>query len=1670
MLRKIFTGLLMLNNLVTYGQWADQFADGNFTEAPEWLGEASKFEITGEVLHLNDPLASGSAYLTTPGEAVANATWEFYVEISENPSSTTFTRIYLMADQADISGTVNGYFVMIGGSQDEVSLYRQDGSSTAKIIDGADGRVDDKPVQINIRVTRDMQGNWQLFSRLMSETDFVSEGTIQDQTHTVSSHFGVYCRYTSTRNEAFYFDDFTVSGIPQPDTSPPTIKELTVLSATQLQLTFSENLESTSAQTVSHYRLDGQPVSTVQLSDARTVLLTHNSPLTNGYLYAMNVSGVQDEAGNAIEDTTWQFRYLVAVDAQWQDVIVNEWMPDPNPVVSDLPEAEFIELYNRSAHPFSLQGWTVNDKVLPDHVLLPGQYVILSPASADFAQYGAALELESWPTLPNGGSSLIVKDAYGEIVDSLSYAEDLVQGGYSLERIHLDRPCDQRLNYGLSGNPDGGTPGAQNSLFSDQPDTEAPRVQYATANDPRSVQLHFDEAVVTSEVQIALSPRVGVAQVQSDPTDEKILVLRLTENLVSGTTYQVTISQARDCYGNEAERTTTFYYDNQPPTIERVIWRDTAALELVFNEPLAATGDEEQYIVSNGVGEARSVQWSGDSSSVLVDFPVSLAHEPSYRLIVYGVTDRSGNTADSLAYDIVFRRDIDTVRVVSAYQVNVVFATSPTAASAQTAENYHIDRELGHPNVVVSLSDHEVQLIYDRPLVANKIHELQLKNLVTASGTYLGTPVYRFTYDQKTPSLDSVTAVDVRTLVAHFSEAMAWNPEQSVGAFTIDQGIASPERVELLPDRQSFALYLSRDLLPETTYELSVVGLGDRSGNVITSPKKKDFLYDQQPPSLLHWQVISPNQLQLEFHEPLVVASATDRQHYTLLPDSYPDSVATSLMYPEQVTLFFADPLPESSTILRIVQLADLQGNLLVEPIEVSINRQIPALGKIVPLSATALRLDFTKSVDAAVMETVGNYLLDSLHTPARVAVGGPYDASVTLHWTNPLAAESNHQLSIHRLSDLAGTTVESVTTHFRYDTKVTNIVLDGSAVTVTFTVPLNRTTAADITHYDVAEVGHPVAVILTDPYTVRLVFAQSFAEQAVYTLTLNDLLDQDQHIIPASQHRFGKGQAPGYHQLLISELMADPSPSVGLPEAEYVELFNASDQLLSTQGLRFSDAGTTVVLPTAFLAPQEHLILCNIADQAALAQYGRTLAVSTLPSLNSAGDSLRLTDVYGQEIFTVVYSDDWYNDAEKKRGGWSLEMVDTQRPCGEQDNWAASVDRAGGTPGRENSVRQDNPDRFGPKVLSAFAVSDTVVHVAFDERLDVASTRFAKIYLSEGLVAQTIHCQSKEVIVTLTQALQTEHTYSVRIENVTDCSGNLIRGANNTTTFVLPQTAETGDLLLSELLFRPRSGGEKFVELYNHSDKHIDLKDWHLADLKEDTLANVKTITNHHYVLAPDEYVALTEEPAALKADYPAAPEERLLEVAALPGLPVEEGTLVLLNPSQEIVQQFHYADRDHHPLLTSTQGVSLERITWDGPADNPAIWQSAAQTVNYATPGYRNSQQAGNFASRATLTVDPPVFAPGQAGRADFTRIHYQFGRAGSVANVMIYDAQGRRVRDLARNTTLAEQGFLVWDGTTDDHQRVGIGYYVIFFEIFDTQGRVNVFKEKVVVGGLW
>ena len=88
----------------------------------------------------------------------------------------------MTSDQADLSGPLHGYFVMIGNTQDEISLYKQSGNTITKIIDGVDGRVNLSIVNVRLKVTRDAEGSWELFSDIGITGTYISEGIAQDLT------------------------------------------------------------------------------------------------------------------------------------------------------------------------------------------------------------------------------------------------------------------------------------------------------------------------------------------------------------------------------------------------------------------------------------------------------------------------------------------------------------------------------------------------------------------------------------------------------------------------------------------------------------------------------------------------------------------------------------------------------------------------------------------------------------------------------------------------------------------------------------------------------------------------------------------------------------------------------------------------------------------------------------------------------------------------------------------------------------------------------------------------------------------------------------------------------------------------------------------------------------------------------------------------------------------------------------------------------------------------------------------------------------------------------------------------------------------------------------------------------------------------------------------------
>jgi flagellar hook assembly protein FlgD len=68
--------------------------------------------------------------------------------------------------------------------------------------------------------------------------------------------------------------------------------------------------------------------------------------------------------------------------------------------------------------------------------------------------------------------------------------------------------------------------------------------------------------------------------------------------------------------------------------------------------------------------------------------------------------------------------------------------------------------------------------------------------------------------------------------------------------------------------------------------------------------------------------------------------------------------------------------------------------------------------------------------------------------------------------------------------------------------------------------------------------------------------------------------------------------------------------------------------------------------------------------------------------------------------------------------------------------------------------------------------------------------------------------------------------------------------------------------------------------------------------------------------------------------------------------------------------------------------------------------------------------------------------------------------------MANITVYDGAGRPVRYLVRNSTLGLNGYWNWDGLDDRGNKLPVGTYIVFSELFNLQGRKERLKNTVVL----
>ncbi|MCP4437932.1 MAG: hypothetical protein GY810_03230 [Aureispira sp.] len=1444
-----------------------------------------------------------------------------------------------------------------------------------------------------------------------------------------------------------------------PDATGPSILSADFISPTQITLIFDEVLDATTANNTANYSITGFTITAANYLAPDTVIITINNPMVDQTNYTVNIAnGLTDCSGNAVGATNnASFTYYDIQPATAQDIIFNEVFADYSPVVG-LPQAEYLELYNRSSNTIDLSTLVLNegsDQNLSSYFLTAGSYVLIAKTSQldSFVAYNNVIGVNSL-SLSNNGEELVLKTLTGTIIDSIEYSSSWYQdvakddGGWSLELINPSALCQGSANWIASTNSTGGTPAGQNSVYNNTPDIVGPSVLSANFISSTQVQLEFDETIDgATAINTANYSITGFSVSGAIFQEPSTVILTLNTTMVNQTNYTVVVANGlQDCSGNAvgANNNASFtYLDIQTAAFQDIIFNEIFADE---NPQVGLPPVEylELYNRSSKTIDLATLELDEGSTKPLPSFflqpnsyVIVCAASKKDSFISYGdVVGISSFSLSNGGETIVLRSQtgtlIDSLAYSSAWYQD--FAKDDGGWSL----------ELMNPNLICKGG----------------------LNWIASNDMRGGTPctqnsVYSNTPDTTKPNMLSAEFTDSVTVLLLFDEPLGATSSNTVGNYTIN-GVTFTNAAFHAPD--SVILTTSSNMVDLKIYTVTA-NVNDCSGNAIATNSGSFTYYQIQTPA---FQEIIFNELMLD---PTPVVGLPNKEYIELYNTSNKafDLSGYTLAHTSTGTSSIV------STTLPKYILGPNEFVLLIDDSDeadfLNYNNRL-AVDGLPALNNTGARLQL---IDAFTS-------LDDI-TYSNEWYGNPDkdDGGNSLELINPnhlCKQGGNWRVSISGLGGTPGG-LNSVYTTLPDLTKplVTRVKTpSNTTIDIQFDKNVDAASATTITNYTSVGVSI-VNIALLANNEVRLTLNSAIAVNSSIDLTLQNTDCLGNAVDTTITVSYYNLEVAKHYDILINEIFADTDPVIGLPEFEYVELYNRSNKYINLEGFTFKDKSSKLdTLPYFVLKPESYVLISSVGSKAALGSFGDVIELGVFPDLNVSADYALLRDGAGNVIDGVSYEDDWYGNGDKAAGGWSLERINPNSPCEGIDNWRASEALIGGTPNSANSILQTTPDDLAPSVLRAFPFYADSVRLYLSEAVHDTNSLYSFNYtIDNGMTVTGAYVEPpfyNTVVVGLNTLMTKGVTYTLTLNSgFTDCIGNQI-GVNNEVQFALPEDIEKGDIVLNEVLFNPVSGGSDFIELYNNSNKIVNAGDLILANLDDlGFIYQVEPVITD-WLIFPQEYVAISKDIIQVKDQYTTPNPDNFIQ-NNLPSMGDKEGSIFIYTVNSFIqatpIDSLSYTSNFHTPLLDDENGVSLERIDFNAPTQDPNNWHSASTDVGYATPAYQNSSfMANEIVGDDILQLPKTTFSPDGDGYEDFLLINYNTDALGYVANIDVYDAHGRMVRRLVNGELLADEGTFQWDGARDDGTKARIGIYIILAEIYNDNGDRKRFKKTCVVAG--
>ena len=444
------------------------------------------------------------------------------------------------------------------------------------------------------------------------------------------------------------------------------------------------------------------------------------------------------------------------------------------------------------------------------------------------------------------------------------------------------------------------------------------------------------------------------------------------------------------------------------------------------------------------------------------------------------------------------------------------------------------------------------------------------------------------------------------------------------------------------------------------------------------------------------------------------------------------------------------------------------------------------------------------------------------------------------------------------------------------------------------------------------------------------------------------------------------------YNDLVLNELMYAPTSG----EPEWLELFNRSSESINLKNWNIADLTTTVSITNQDIFIPSNSFVVLTKDSSIVNFYNVTSEIIelNLPSLNNNGDAIVIKDSLNVLIDSVLYSPDWGGNT----GGRSLERIFADDESNSPANWGTSLDISKATPGSINSITPKDFDLaislFDAK--SEFGIIGEEIQFQIqvsNQGLNKSQNYYVKLYRDAN--SDSI-AQSSELISTQSGVLLPSgdslifnfvtkeflvgiNYFITKVEtSVDDDTTNNFRYRSMVGATV---NEVRNDIIINEFMYAPGSSRPEWIEIFNRSNKTIDLKNYQVSDNNDTT-----RVVSVSIILNPLEYLIIAEDSSVHNFyNIPSA-----VIIGNIPALNNSGDKLILLDSLNRTIDSLEYS-----PDWGGNDGKSLERIDSEISSTDSANW-STSKSIFGATPGYINSITQKDFDLAALDILFSPKF----------------------------------------------------------------------------------------------